>query len=78
MTTHETATRYPLTWPTSWKRTPAVQRTRARFSRGVTNYHTRCDGSTYATRSSAALTVAQARSTDCRPNSTDSAHATRF
>lgn len=31
MTTHETATRYPLTWPTGWKRTPTHARRRAAF-----------------------------------------------
>lgn len=30
----ENATRYPLTWPANWKRTPAHQRSRATFSRG--------------------------------------------
>mgnify|MGYP000712282402 CR=1 FL=1 len=36
MTTHETATRYPLTWPAGWKRTPTAQRARARFRSGRT------------------------------------------
>lgn len=29
----EDATRYPLTWPTGWKRTPAMQRIRGDFSK---------------------------------------------
>jgi len=28
-------TKYPLTWPTGWKRTPVSRRTRARFSKRV-------------------------------------------
>lgn len=31
-------TRYPLTWPTGWKRTPPSQRERARFSKGERQY----------------------------------------
>jgi hypothetical protein len=30
--TNETATRYPLSWPLGWKRTPRHQRQRAKFS----------------------------------------------
>ena len=48
------ATRYPLSWPTGWKRTPSSQRTRARFSKGGTTY---INGNSY--RSSNALTVPQ-------------------
>lgn len=33
MSTHETATRYPLSWPDNWTRTKAYVRKRASFSR---------------------------------------------
>jgi hypothetical protein len=33
MTTHESARRYPLSWPTEWKRTPANERQRADFGK---------------------------------------------
>ncbi len=33
MTTHESARRYPLSWPTGWKRTPAHERQRADFGK---------------------------------------------
>ncbi len=33
MTTHETAQRYPLTWPTGWKRTNTGDRSRANFGK---------------------------------------------
>lgn len=36
---NETATRYPLSWPTGWKRTLAHQRRRAEFSRVVKAYN---------------------------------------
>jgi len=32
-------TKYPLTWPTGWKRTQAYSRTRAKFSKATTKYH---------------------------------------
>lgn len=48
------ATRYPLSWPAGWKRTPSSMRTRARFKKGTTTY-----GSTGSWRSSSALTVPQ-------------------
>lgn len=35
MTTHATAQRYPLAWPTGWTRTPAVQRRHAAFNKRV-------------------------------------------
>jgi hypothetical protein len=31
---NDDATRYPLSWPTGWKRTPSYQRQRARFQSG--------------------------------------------
>lgn len=48
------ATRYPLSWPTGWKRTPTSQRKRAKFSKGSTTYR-----DNYSYRSSSALTVPQ-------------------
>lgn len=33
MTAHESARRYPLSWPTGWKRTPAHERQRADFGK---------------------------------------------
>lgn len=33
MTTHDSARRYPLSWPTGWKRTPAAERQRADFGK---------------------------------------------
>ncbi len=35
---------YPLTWPQGWKRTPAHERTRARFSTKSTEYYDKYDG----------------------------------
>jgi hypothetical protein len=35
MTTHETARRWPLSWPTGWARTPPDQRKRADFGKTV-------------------------------------------
>lgn len=34
-------TRYPLSWPAGWKRTPATDRKRARFTKGERKYSTR-------------------------------------
>jgi len=51
------ATRYPLSWPTGWKRTPADQRKASRFS--ATSYGTYSSGGSY--RRSRELTVADAR-----------------
>lgn len=48
------ATRYPLSWPTAWKRTPTNQRRRAKFSKGGSNY---INGHSYRTTN--ALTVPQ-------------------
>ena len=47
-------TRFPLSWPTGWKRTPAASRKRAKFSKGSTHYR---DSGSY--RTSSALTVPQ-------------------
>ncbi len=33
MSTHESARRYPLSWPTGWKRTPPAERQRANFGK---------------------------------------------
>jgi len=60
MTTHETATRYPLTWPTGWARTPASWRKRARFSSSTIRTHTRADGTSTYHRRSRELTIAEA------------------
>lgn len=35
MTSHENATRFPLAWPTGWKRTPSHARRQAAFSKRV-------------------------------------------
>jgi hypothetical protein len=51
------ATRYPLSWPTGWKRTPAGKRKASRFS--ATSYGTYSSGGLY--RRSRELTVADAR-----------------
>lgn len=48
------ATRFPLSWPFGWKRTPAGHRKRAKFSKGSTTYQN--GGSR---RTSSALTVPQ-------------------
>lgn len=40
-------TRYPLTWPTGWKRTATHQRERARFSNGERQYSNTLGGSSY-------------------------------
>lgn len=57
--TMDTAQRYPLSWPTGWKRTPSYKRERAPFSRGGGSY---VDAATNQTRSNPkrALTVADA------------------
>lgn len=47
--------RYPLSWPLGWKRTPAAQRKRAKFSKGGVRYGD--NGSSW--RTSSALTVPQ-------------------
>lgn len=55
------ATRYPLSWPTGWKRTAKHQRQRARFHGKTTNYgQTQADGSRYSWKQSKPLTTAQA------------------
>lgn len=41
MTTHETARRYPLSWPTGWKRTPAHERQRADFGKTKSEGYTK-------------------------------------
>jgi len=51
---NDNAQRYPLSWPTGWKRTLAVARTRARFARG--EQRTSTIGGTY--RALRQLTVA--------------------
>lgn len=51
------ATRYPLSWPTGWKRTPASKRTRARFTKGSRQYSNTPGGGSWVSRS--ALTVPQ-------------------
>lgn len=60
MTTHETATRYPLSWPTGWPRTPSHRRQRARFRRVGTQAYDRADGSKGLWKQNQLLTVAQA------------------
>lgn len=40
MTTNETARRYPLSWPTGWKRTPPQERQRADFGKTIEKTHT--------------------------------------
>lgn len=40
-------TAYPLSWPQGWKRTPESQRTRARFTKGVTQYSSTPGGSSW-------------------------------
>jgi hypothetical protein len=40
-------TKYPLAWPTGWKRTPAHQRTRAKFSKGERQYSSQPGGSSW-------------------------------
>lgn len=47
--------RYPLSWPTGWKRTPAAQRKRAKFSKGERKYSE--GGGSWVSRSD--LTVPQ-------------------
>lgn len=49
-------TRYPLSWPHGWPRTPAGKRKRAKFSKGERKYYSSGTGS-YVSRSS--LTVPQ-------------------
>lgn len=51
-------TRYPLTWPTGWKRTPAVARTLARFGRSELQHSTSIPGNSW--RCKRELTVSQA------------------
>lgn len=46
--------RYPLSWPSAWKRTPAGQRKRAKFSKGSTS-----NVNGFSHRSSNSLTVPQ-------------------
>jgi len=48
--------RYPLSWPTGWKRTPAGQRQRAKFRRQETVYSSHPDGGSW--KRTADLTVA--------------------
>lgn len=40
MSTHETARRYPLSWPVGWKRTPAEERRRADFGKTIEKTYT--------------------------------------
>ena len=40
-------TKYPLAWPTGWKRTPAAQRKRAQFSKGERQYSGQPGGSSW-------------------------------
>jgi hypothetical protein len=49
------ATRYPLSWPLGWKRTPRGQQKRAKFSKGETRY----GDNGHSWRTSSALTVPQ-------------------
>lgn len=59
MTTHETATRYPLSWPTGWARTPATKRKPAKF-RSTSTQRSSTPGVNYSYRVSKSLSVAQA------------------
>jgi hypothetical protein len=65
VTTHETARRYPLSWPTGWKRTPAHERQRADFGKTTVQTYTErhYDGrpdETKTRKRKAALTAADA------------------
>jgi hypothetical protein len=64
MTTHETARRWPLSWPTGWARTPPDQRKRADFGKTVAHsYIERYDQGVAVTatkKSKAALSPADA------------------
>lgn len=65
MSDHESARRYPLSWPTGWKRTPAAERLRADFGKTVEKSYTEryYDGRPPATKirkSKVALTAADA------------------
>lgn len=51
------ATRYPLSWPTGWKRATPSQRQRAKFKKGVRQYSNTPGGGSWL--SSSALTVPQ-------------------
>ncbi len=51
-------TRFPLSWPEGWRRTPAERRTRAKFSKGVRQYSSTPGGSSYVRQQD--LTVADA------------------
>lgn len=49
-------TAYPLTWPAGWKRTPAAQRKRAKFSKKTREYYS---GGTGSYLRSSAVTIAE-------------------
>jgi len=60
MTIQENATRWPLAWPTGWRRTPSAQRRRARFLAMTTSTGTYPGGQTYTRTSRNELSVAAA------------------
>lgn len=51
---------YPLAWPAGWPRTPAAERTSARFVRKAVQHHRRGDGSSYSSTHNQQLSVADA------------------
>jgi len=51
---------YPLSWPVAWKRTPAADRSRARFNRQTVTQYRMGDGSTNSYRGKAQVTIAEA------------------
>lgn len=53
----DTVERYPLQWPTGWKRTPYSQRRRAAFHSTRKDYYTRADGSRYSVNRKETLSV---------------------
>lgn len=52
--------RYPLQWPTGWKRTPAGWRDHGRFNRKESRQHQRGDGTSWTSTSSRQLSVSDA------------------
>lgn len=60
MPVEETIPRYPLAWPMGWKRTPALQRRRADFSKTKTETMTSQDGSRFTTKRTVPVSVFEA------------------
>lgn len=55
-----TPTRYPLQWPTGWKRTPAGSRTEGRFSKKRTETRRYGDGSTHSWQRTDDISIGEA------------------